>query len=126
MLRALVVDDNARALAALTERLAASGEIYVVGWAASGKDALAKVDLFFPNLVLLDLNLGDMSGFDVARSIKQRPNPPFVAIVTVHDEPEYEAAASDAGADLFLSKWSFAEQMGELLERAKAYMSRGP
>src|SRR5260221_7267012 len=73
VLRALVVDDNAWTLRALTEKLAASGAIHVVGWASSGADALVRADQFVPDFVLLDYQLGDMTGLDVARRLKRAP-----------------------------------------------------
>jgi DNA-binding NarL/FixJ family response regulator len=121
VLKALVVDDNTLTLRALTEQLAAAGEIHVVGWASSGADALLRADYFGPDLVVLDLQLGDMSGLDVARHLKRRAVPPFVAIVSVHDQREYAAAAGEAGADAFISKWEFDERLPELIERVMAY-----
>ena len=117
----MVVDDHSWTLRALTECLAASGAIHMVGWAVSGADALLRADQFFPHLVLLDYSLGDMTGLDVARRLKRRSNPPFVAIVTAHDQKEYETAAMAAGADAFVSKWEFAERLPGLIEQAIAY-----
>lgn len=121
VLKALVVDDNAHTLRALSEKLSAAGEIHVVAWAASGAEALLRADHFVPDLVVLDLQLGDMSGLEVSRHLKRRVVPPFVAIVSVHDQREYAAAAAEAGADAFVSKWEFDEQLPHLIERVVAY-----
>jgi DNA-binding NarL/FixJ family response regulator len=120
----MVVDDNTLTLRALTEKLAAAGEIHVAGWASSGAEALLRADYFEPDFVVLDLSLGDMSGLDVARHLKRRPVPPFVAIVSVHDEREYAEAAIEAGADVFVAKWEFDERLPELIARAISYCER--
>ncbi len=124
MLKALVVDDNTLTLRALTEKLSAAGELHVVGWATSGAEALLRADLFMPDLVVLDLSLGDMSGMEVARHLKRRVVPPFVAIVSVNDGREYADAAAEAGADAFVSKWEFDERLPELIKQAIAFSER--
>ena len=122
VLRTIVVDDSHLTLKVLTARLRQSPDVSIEGWAASGADALIAVERFRPDLVLLDMSLGDMNGLEVARLLKARPGAPFIAIVTAHDLPEYETAAMEAGADAFVSKWKFAELLPGVIERAKGYV----
>jgi len=126
MLRALVVDDNVKTLKVLSERLLASGEFHVVGWAGSGAEALVHADVFDPDMVLLDLSLGDMSGLDVATQLKRSPRPPYIAIVSTNDVAAYASAAAQAGADAFVSKWEFAERLPGLIADALEYIAAAP
>ena len=49
----------------------------------------------------------DVSGLAVTRELKQLPNAPRVIILTIHDLPQYRAAAGAVGADGFVSKAGF-------------------
>src|SRR5687767_9893714 len=68
--RILVVDDDAPARAALEAMLAPEG--YVVLAAASGKEAMAIVAQHAPDLMLLDVIMPDMDGYDVVRMMKAK------------------------------------------------------
>jgi len=69
--RILVVDDNAMNVSVLAEWLAF--EHYVVSTAADGFEALAKIATEQPDIVLLDVVLPRMDGFEVCRRIKSDP-----------------------------------------------------
>ena len=102
--RVLVVDDipiNQRLLAA---RLTA--EYYEVQCASSGVEALRMMEERCPDVVLLDVMMPGMTGFEVCERIKQ--NPDFghvpVVMVTALDSIEDRVRGLEAGADEFLSK----------------------
>ena len=121
VLRTLIVDDSFTTLKVLSARMAAFADVHLEGLAGSGAEALVMTERFRPDLVLLDVSLGDMSGFEVARTLKARADAPFVAIVTVHDLPEYQQAAEAAGADAFVSKHELAAELPEVIVRARAW-----
>ena len=102
--RVLVVDDNADAAGALASLLRSYG--HDVAESHDGKDALQVAEDFRPEVVLLDIGMPDMSGFEVARRLRERnasPRPLIVAI-TGWGKQEDQVRSRDAGFDLHLVK----------------------
>jgi CheY-like chemotaxis protein len=100
----LVVEDSEPIRAAFTILLEESG--YSVAAAPTGADAVRLASERTPDLVLLDLGLPDISGIDVARSIKANPatkNVPVVALTGRDDDGSREALLA-AGCSAFLLK----------------------
>ena len=79
------------------------GHGYTVREAGDGRSALAEVDAFKPDLILLDLMLPDMSGVDVCRELRRTRETPVILLSVVGDEPS-KVAALDEGADDYLTK----------------------
>jgi len=107
----LLVDDNVEFLDAATRFLSTERHVQIVGRAHSPSEAMAKVKLFKPELVLMDIALSDCSGLKITRTLKTQPEAPHVVILTLHDNAEYRAAAIAARADGFVSKSDFGEQL---------------
>jgi DNA-binding NarL/FixJ family response regulator len=74
--------------------------------AENGEEALAKIETSFPHLVFMDIKLPGQNGLEVTREIKARYSEIKVIILTSYDLPEYREAATNYGADYFLSKGS--------------------
>ncbi len=102
--RILVVDDNPSA-ALLLEKLLA-GEGYQVQTAGDGVAALAQVASAAPELILLDLDLPYLDGYEVCRQLKGDPATRWIPIVIISAQVASEAKlrAWDLGADEFLTK----------------------
>lgn len=102
--RILVVDDNKQARHLLSERLTACG--YPVVTAKDGAEALAEIERWPPDLVLLDVMMPNMSGFEVCQRIKANPRNRLIPIVliTALTELEDRVRGLEAGADDFLAK----------------------
>jgi len=102
--RILVVDDTPVNLKLLADLLTAKG--YSVVTAASGAEALGKIDGAAPDIVLLDVMMPGMSGYDVCRKIRENPDTAMlpVVMVTALDPGQERVKGIDAGADDFLSK----------------------
>jgi DNA-binding response OmpR family regulator len=66
----LLADDNPALLATVVEML--DSGYRVVAWLANGASVLDQIDLLNPDLLLLDISLGDLSGFDVAGRLRDR------------------------------------------------------
>jgi DNA-binding NarL/FixJ family response regulator len=57
-----------------------------------------------PNLLVVDLALPEVNGLALTRTLKARPQPPKIIVVSLYDNAAYRAAAQAAGADGFLGK----------------------
>lgn len=99
--RILCVDDNDDHLNILTALLDDSG--YDVIPARSGGEALAKI-ASLPDLVLLDVNLPDMDGFEVCRHLKKRPSSENVPVIFISGETERKVEGFNAGGVDYVTK----------------------
>ena len=102
--RVLVVDDIAANLRLLEVKLL--NEYYQVAVAASGPEALSIAARWMPDVVLLDVMMPGMDGYEVCRRLKAQPLTAHVPVVmvTALTEQAERVRALDAGADDFLSK----------------------
>jgi len=114
----LLVDDEPQIRRVLQTTLCEVG--YGVILAKNGKEGIDTVVREHPDLVLLDINLPDMSGFDACRLIRLSFAGP-VLMLTVRNSVRDKIDALDAGADDYIVK-PFA--MGELLARVRAALRR--
>jgi two-component system cell cycle response regulator len=102
--RVLIVDDIAANLRLLEAKLL--NEYYEVAVAASGEEALAAVPRWMPDVVLLDVMMPRMDGYEVCRRLKADPataHVPVVMVTALTDQAE-RVRGLEAGADDFLSK----------------------
>ena len=115
----LVVDDTPHNVKLLADLLAVKG--YVVVTASSGAQALEKVETEQPDLVLLDVVMPEMSGYEVCRKIRgSRATATLpVVMVTALDPAQERVKGIEAGADDFLSK---PISQHELLARVKSLL----
>ena len=102
--RVLVVDDILSNVKLLEAKLTA--EYFEVLTASSGEQALTRVVAELPDIVLLDVMMPGMDGFEVCRRIKANPKVAHIPIVmvTALDQPSDRVNGLDAGADDFLTK----------------------
>jgi DNA-binding NarL/FixJ family response regulator len=103
-LKILLVDDHPGFLEALAYYLSKWPHVRVIAQVASGGEALKRVQAKQPDLVLMDLVMEGMDGFETARRIKTLASPPRVVILTVFNEAGYRDRADEAGLDGFLGK----------------------
>jgi two-component system, OmpR family, KDP operon response regulator KdpE len=114
----LLVDDEPQIRRVLQTTLFEAG--YVVVVAKTGQEGIDTVVREHPDLVLLDINLPDMSGFDACRLIRVSFAGPIL-MVTVRNSVRDKIDALDAGADDYIVK---PFSMGELLARVRAALRR--
>jgi diguanylate cyclase (GGDEF)-like protein len=102
--RILVVDDSPDNVEILETRLRFRG--YEVETATRGEEALERVAENPPDLILLDVMMPGLDGYEVARRIKGNAELPFIPIilVTARDSTQDKVAGLDAGADDYLTK----------------------
>jgi two-component system nitrate/nitrite response regulator NarL len=114
----VLVDDHPLFRRGLTQLLAALPRFTLLGEASCGRDGIELVKSVRPDLLLLDLNMKDMSGIDVLRELKTCDLDTRIVMITVSDQAEDLIAALRAGADGYLLKDMEPEQMLESLESA--------
>jgi two-component system cell cycle response regulator len=102
--RVLVVDDILSNVKLLEAKLTA--EYFEVASAFNGLECLARIEECIPDIVLLDVMMPGMDGFEVCRRIKGNPKTAHVPVVmvTALDQPSDRVAGLEAGADDFLTK----------------------
>jgi signal transduction histidine kinase len=112
----LIVDDNVDAAETLSMLLACSN--HEVSVAHSPEDALRKLEALRPDIILLDIGLPGMDGFELARIIRARPAMASVLLVAVtgYGREEDRREAQDAGFDFHLTKPVAFEDLEKLLE----------
>ena len=116
--RVLLVDDNRDAAASLASVVGALG--HEVREAHDGASAIELVRRFRPHLVVMDVGLPDMDGFEVARRIRALPNGDEPAIVAASGYGEVPGAAQAAGMDGYLVKPLQFDQIERLLSTRPA------
>ena len=118
----VIVDDSAEFVSAACAWLESQAATRLAGTASGGREAVMAVERFAPDLVLMDVFMPDMDGFETTRRIKSRPGAPVVILFSVSDGSAMEQEARAAGADGFLPKSEFASRlpalMRELTDRA--------
>ena len=121
-LKTLIVDDEPLARKVLREEIESLEDAEVVAEADSGSAALEKIAEYRPDLVLLDLQMPDMSGLDVVRRLKSGAHMPVIVIVTAYDK--FAVQAFEAGAIDYLLKPVSAQRLSAALERARRLTGR--
>jgi DNA-binding NarL/FixJ family response regulator len=119
-LRCLIVDDQPSFSEAARDLLEGQG-VTVVGFATSSAEAVRSVQELRPDVALVDINLGDDSGFDLARRLADRADgsAPRVILISTHDEREFFKLIESSPAVGFLAKTELsAERIHQLLDRA--------
>lgn len=115
----LVIDDEP--LIRKTVRLTCEKEGYVVQECANGADAIREVESFKPDLILLDLMLPDISGFDVCRDLRRRGSKVPIVILSAKSEEIDVVVGLEIGADDYVIK-PFRPR--ELLARIAAHLRK--
>jgi DNA-binding NarL/FixJ family response regulator len=100
--RTLLVGSNDDFLDGVVDWMAQDTNFQVVGRAHSGTQAMVQLDALRADLVLVDVILPDMSGFEVARRMKAREDAPLVVLLSFYDTQAARLEAWAAGADGFV------------------------
>jgi DNA-binding NarL/FixJ family response regulator len=104
MIRVVLVDDHPVVRAGMRLVLDGAGDVVVVGEGASGADALRLVAEHRPNVLVLDVNLPDVSGVEVTRRLRERGRAPAILVLTVHDDRATIFRLLKAGANGYVLK----------------------
>jgi DNA-binding response OmpR family regulator len=117
-LRVLVIEDDPAYARVLRLNLEASG--YRVAHARTGSDGLAQVDQFNPGMIILDLMLPDMDGYQICREIREQSDVPII-MLTARREEQHVIQGLLTGADDYMTK---PFSVDELLARMRSVLRR--
>jgi pilus assembly protein CpaE len=122
-LRILAVDDNLVNLKVVSVTLQSAG--YQVITATSGREALTLAEKDLPDLIILDITMPEMDGYEVAQRLRSNPLTGKIPIMmlTAHDTLEEKIKGFESGADEYLTK---PFQPAELQARVKVLLRRTP
>lgn len=120
-IRVLLVDDHPIVRTGIRGLLEQASGIEVVGEADNGSQALDLIDQLTPDVMLLDLELPDMSGYLVARQISDKGSTTRVLALSAHDDKEYIQELLASGASGYLTK----EEVPEMIVEAVRGVARG-
>lgn len=100
----LIIDDHPLFRKGVIQLIQSAEEFNIVGEASGGKEGIERALVLNPDMILLDLNMKDMSGIEVLKAIKAADLDSRVIMITVSDNAEDLVAALRAGADGYLLK----------------------
>lgn len=103
-MRILLVDNNEKFLDSLSRFISSFPSMNIIGKTSNGKTALEMCSRLNPDLVMMEINLPEMSGFDTTKLMKSLNNPPGILLLSFNDEPEYTLESINCGADGYLAK----------------------
>lgn len=118
--RVLLVDDHPVVRSGLRLAIARGGDLTVVGEVGEGQEAIRACERLQPDVVVIDVNLPDMTGLDVTSVIKERFPDVRVLVVSTYADDEYVLGALEAGADGYLVKQCAVEELQSGISRVFA------
>jgi len=98
----LLADDNTTVLDHVTRMLEKDYDI--VAAVTDGATALCKCALLHPDVVILDISMGEPSGIDVARRLRDSDSNSKIVFLTIHEDPDFVSAALGAGGSAYVVK----------------------
>jgi len=103
-IRVLIVDDVDRVRQDLRTFLTLTGDIEIVGEASNGLDATQLAETLCPQVILMDLEMPVLDGYEATRQIKTLAPSCRIIALTIHDGRAEQERAFQAGADDFITK----------------------
>ena len=117
--RVLIVDDIPQVREDLRTLLTLVGGIEVVGVAINGLDGVRQAAAIRPEVVLMDLEMPVLDGYEATRQIKSLDPACRIITLTIHDEPQPRQKAIRSGADAFIVKGAPVETLVQAILEKK-------
>jgi DNA-binding NarL/FixJ family response regulator len=105
----LLADDNPAMLEMLVEML--KSQFRVAASLSTGASVLDQIDLLRPDILLLDISLGDLSGFEVAKRLGNRGSTAKIIFLSIHEDIDFVTAGFDIGASGYVFKSRVVEDL---------------
>ena len=110
-----MADDHVMVRQALASVVEAAPEFRIVGQCADGLKVVQQVRQLKPDVVVLDITMPGLNGLDVCRELRRKVPKSAVLMLTIHDDEQFIARASEYGASGYLLKDAAAEKLLEAL-----------
>lgn len=126
--RVLIVDDHALLREGVAAILQTAEDIRVVGEAADGLEAIRKVEILHPSIVLMDIAMPGLGGLEATLEIKKRFPGVRVLVLTQYDDKEYVDRFLKAGASGFILKRALGRELLDAVrsvEKGEVYLHPG-
>jgi len=117
--KTLLVDDNKAFLVLSKHLLGPLDSVDIIGFGHDGFEAVRLAEELRPDVILMDLAMPGMDGLQATRLIKAQDRPPYVVIVSHYDDAEHREHVAAAGADGFIHKNDYEQQIGPLFKRLR-------
>lgn len=104
VIRVVLADDHAVVRAGVKAVLSSAKDIQVIGEGANGREAINLVERLKPDVLVMDLSMGEMDGISAAKEIVEKNLPTKILILTMHAEEAYLVKVLEAGASGYLVK----------------------
>ncbi|MBI4744468.1 MAG: response regulator transcription factor [Actinobacteria bacterium] len=114
-IRTLIVDNNKVFRANLKKFLSTEPAIQIIGESQSGDEAIDQVNALSPDLVLMDLKMGETDGIKATRIIKSQNPGVLVIILTIYDEDLYRSQAAEAKAAAYILKEEIPDKLLQII-----------
>lgn len=103
-IKIVLADDHLVVRSGIKTLLENEGEVEVIGEAANGEEALAKVKAVKPDILIIDIRMPVMNGLDATRKLTEMQLPTKCLILSMHDDEDYVLQSIDCGASGYLLK----------------------
>jgi DNA-binding NarL/FixJ family response regulator len=113
-IRLVLADDNPEVLETLADML--QPEYVIAGSLSDGQSVLQQLATLDPDLVILDISLPDMTGFDVVRHLKRAGSTVKILFLTVHENIDLVRAAFDLNASGYVFKSRIASDLVKAID----------
>ncbi|MET9078235.1 response regulator transcription factor [Streptomyces sp. NPDC004232] len=120
MISVAIIEDQAMLRSAIVALLELEPDITVVSQLGSGDAALQTLAGIGCDVLLLDVEMPGTSGLDVAKALRQLPDPPLVMMLTTFQRPGYVRRALEAGARAYITKDSSVGEIAVAIRRVAA------
>lgn len=100
----LLADDNSAVLVHVSKMLAKERDCQVIGAISDGTVLIKECLELRPNVIILDISMGELNGIDIARQLRDLGSIAKVVFLTVHEDADYVNAAMAAGGSAYVVK----------------------
>lgn len=116
-IKLVVAEDNLTVRLGICRLLDQSQEIEVVGEATNGREALQRVREIKPDILLLDVEMPELSGIEVARTLKESGSTTRILVLSAYDDQEYIRGMFVNGASGYLLKDEAPERIVDAVKK---------
>ena len=128
MIRVIVADDHHMIRQGICQILSTFSDIQIIADADNGADTIRLIQELYPDVVVLDISMPNMSGLDVLKEIVEFQRKPKVVILSIHSDLALVKQALALGALGYVLKQSFSEELIDAIRAANrnsSYLSSG-